>query len=116
MKVGIIETLVRCGALEPKKRGPTPTLDREEAYRLKMQKQAEASKRRRHLVKEARIQGEPVPVFKPGRPQKYTPEEAKEAKNTSNRISWVAHRARVHEGLERLMQLELERSCVQVLE
>ena len=77
MTLGLVNVLVKCGALQPKSTGPAIPRSEEEAKRVKRELQATALKRRKELIQAAKDNGEPLPTFKRGRPRKYTHEEAK---------------------------------------
>jgi hypothetical protein len=70
MTAGIISTLVKHRALEPKKTGPAHAMTPEEAHRVKLDQQTASRIRRRERMNEAEALGEPLPVFKAGRPRK----------------------------------------------
>jgi len=105
MTVGIVKALVKCGALPPKKSGPANPRCEEEAKRIKLEKQTVARRLRQELIREAQEKGEPLPVFKVGRPRKYTPEEAKMAKATQNRMCMDCYNERLRQGIVKLEAL-----------
>ena len=102
MTVGIVRTLVKCGVLPPKKTGPASPMSEEEGKRLKLERQTAAVRRRKQLIREAQENGEPTPVFKKGRPRKYTPEEALLVKVLKDRESMRTYSERVREGIVKL--------------
>lgn len=102
MTVGIVKTLVKCGVLPPKKTGPANPMSDEDAKRLRMERQTAAVRRRKQLIREAQENGEPTPVFKKGRPRKYTPEEALLVKVLQDRESMRTYTERVREGIVEL--------------
>ena len=108
MSIGIVRTLVKHGALEPKRTGPVHVMDPEEAHKVKLQQQMLAKKLRRERVEQAIERGEPLPVFKQGRPRKYTPEEAVEVKKLQNKICWEVYKLRLKDGLSKLSEMSLE--------
>ena len=101
----IMRVLVQHGALEPKRSGPARAMDPEEAHRIKLEQQAIAKKLRKERIREAIQKGEPIPVFKQGRPQKYTPEEAMEVKRVQNRVCWHVYKQRLKDGLTRFADM-----------
>ena len=103
MTFGLTKLLVDAGALSPRRRGPTP-MPAEEAKQRRDELQKAAAKRRNALIKAAREQGEPRPVFKTGRPRKRTPEEACAIK----RSHWSAYKQRMKQGLEKLAAMRAE--------
>lgn len=105
MTPGIVRVLVKCGALPPKKTGPSHTLPHEEAKRINAERSAAAARQRRALIREARERGEPLPVFKRGRPRKYTFEEAIEAKFAQDVQCRESYNERVKQGLANLEAL-----------
>ena len=96
MTCGLTRLLVECGALSPRQPGPPKPLSAEEAKQRKEELQAAAVKRRRDLIRAARENGEQDPVFKKGRPRKYTPEEA----NAKKRSGGQVHNDRLKQGLK----------------
>ena len=102
MTFGIVRTLVKCGVLPPKKTGPANPMSEEDAKRARMEGQTAAVRRRKQLISEAEENGEPMPVFKKGRPRKYTPEEALLVKVLQDRESMRTYTERVREGIVEL--------------
>ena len=102
MTFGIVRTLVKCGVLPPKKTGPANPMSDEDAKRARMEGQTAAVRRRKQLIREAQENGEPTPVFKKGRPRKYTPEEALLVKVLQDRESMRTYTERVREGIVEL--------------
>jgi predicted pyridoxine 5'-phosphate oxidase superfamily flavin-nucleotide-binding protein len=102
MTFGIVRTLVKCGVLPPKKTGPANPMSDEDAKRARMEGQTAAVRRRKQLIREAQENGEPMPVFKRGRPRKYTPEEALLVKVLQDRESMRTYTERVREGIVEL--------------
>ena len=102
MTVGIVRTLVKCGVLPPKKTGPANPMSDEDAKRVRMEGQTAAVRRRKQLIREARENGEPTPVFKKGRPRKDTPDEALLVKVLQDRESMRTYTERVREGIVEL--------------
>ena len=94
MTRGITKVFVQCGLLPPKQTGPSNPMSDEESKQRKREQSYAAAKRRKELIKAARANGEPDPVFKMGRPRK--PEEAK--KKTARQTQ----RERIRQGLENL--------------
>lgn len=105
MTHGLVRVLVKCGALPPKKTGPSDALSHEDAKRINAERSAAASRHRRALIREARERGEPLPVFKRGRPRKYTFEEAIEAKFAKDVEARESYNERVKQGLANLEAL-----------
>ena len=99
-----------CQALEPKKTGPTVTRESEEARRIKLEQMAACHRHRRAILREAREAGQELPTFTRGRPRKYTPEEAKEAKAQQNKECLKTYRKRVREGVIKLTDMYLEQT------
>ena len=102
MASGPVSVLVKCGALPPLKRGPSTPQLKEEANRIKTEQMAAAGVRRRALIREALENGQPKPVFKRGRPPKYTPEEAIAAKTSKDKGSGYDYNKRVKTGIANL--------------
>ena len=102
MTFGIVRTLVKCGVLPPKKTGPANPMSEEDAKRIRMERQTAGVRRRKQLIKEAQDNGEPMPVFKKGRPRKHTPEEALLVKVLQDRESMRTYTERVREGIVEL--------------
>jgi len=102
MTFGIVRTLVKCGVLPPKKTGPANPMSEEDAKRARTEGQTAAVRRRKQLIREAEESGEPMPVFKKGRPRKYTPEEALLVKVLQDRESMRTYTERVREGIVKL--------------
>ena len=105
MTRGIVHVLVQHGALEPKKTGPVHAMDPEEARKLKMQQQIVAKTLRKERVQQALERGEPLPVFKQGKPRKYTPEQAIEVRKEQNKISWQVYKKRLRDGLTKFSNM-----------
>ena len=105
MTVGIISTLVKHGALDPKKSGPIHLMDPETARKRKLQQQVAARNLRKQLIQQAVEQGEPPPVFKKGRPGKYTEEEATQVKKEQNKRCWQVYKNRLKEGLNKFADM-----------
>jgi hypothetical protein len=105
MVTGLVEVLVKCGALPQLKRGPSYSLPFEEAKRIKTEQMAAACRHRKAMIREAKEKGEPLPVFRRGRPPKYTPVEAINAKKNKDRESYQTYNERVREGLANLEAL-----------
>ena len=105
MAIGLVRTLVNCGALPPKSTGPVNAVPKEEAKRIRAEKNKVAVQRRKKLIMEATANGEPLPIFKMGRPRKYnTPEEAENAKVIQNREAWARYCERQRQGLLKLTE------------
>ena len=102
MTLGIVKMLVKCGALSPKNSGPANPKSEEEAKRIKAEQTARAARLRRKFIREAKENGEKLPSFRRGRPQKYTPEEAITVRATQNRDCINSYRKRVKEGIVKL--------------
>ena len=94
--------MVKVGALPPLQPGPSRPKSAEEAKQRQYELQKAAVKRRKELIRAAREKGEPDPVFKKGRPRKYTPEEAKAMKHSQDAGSMNGYNERVREGLKNL--------------
>jgi hypothetical protein len=108
MAIGLVRTLVNCGALPPKNTGPINPVPKEEAERIRAEKAKVAAERRKKLFMEATANGEPLPIFKPGRPRKYnTPEEAENAKVIQRREGYERYRERREQGLLKLTEANL---------
>ena len=107
MAIGLVRTLVKCGALPTKTTGPVNPVPKEEAERIRAEKAKVAAERRKNLIMEATANGEPLPIFKPGRPRKYTPEEAKNAKVIQRRKGWERYCDRRKQGLLKLTEANL---------
>ena len=105
MTLGLVNVLVKCGALQPKSTGPTIPRSQEEARRIKREQQATALKRRKELIQAAIDTGEPLPTFKRGRPRKYTHEEAKVVKAAQSQGCMGGYKERVKQGLMNLEAL-----------
>ena len=101
----IIRVLVQHGALEPRRSGPTHAMNPEEAHRIKLEQQAIAKKLRKERIREAIQKGEPIPVFKQGRPRKYTPEQAIEIRRVQNRVCWQVYKQRLRDGLTKFADM-----------
>ena len=99
MTVGLVKVLVKCGALPPKNTGPANPRSAEDAKRVKSEQQSAAAKRRRQLIREAKEKGETSPTFRPGRPRKYTPEEAQAVKAAKNRVCLQGYNQRLRDGI-----------------
>ena len=99
MTLGLVKVLVKCGALPPKPSGPANPRSEEEAKRVKQEQQIAAVKRRKELIQAAKENGEPMPVFKRGRPRKYTPEEAKRMKAAQSQGCMGGYHERVRQGI-----------------
>ena len=84
MTLGLVNVLVKCGALQPKSTGPAIPRSDEEARRVKREQQAIALSRRKALIQAAKDNGEPLPTFKRGRPRKHTHDEARMVKATQS--------------------------------
>lgn len=106
--MSIVRVLVQHGILEPKRTGPTHAMDPEQAHRIKLEQQAIAKKLRQERVREAMQKGEPIPVFKQGRPRKYTPEQAIEVKRSQNRVCWQVYKQRLKDGLAKFADMVIE--------
>ncbi len=102
MTLGLVKLLVKCGALPPKQPGPADPMSVEEAKQRKYEQQRAAVKRRKELIQAAREKGEPDPVFKKGRPCKYTSEEARAMRAAQNSGSAPSYNERVRQGLKNL--------------
>ena len=102
MTIRIARLLVGIGALPPRQPGPSHPKSPEDAKQRKYEQQKASKQRRKELIEFAREMGEPDPVFKTGRPRKYTPEEAKAVKNAKNAASRSAYNERIREGLQKL--------------
>jgi hypothetical protein len=100
MTLGIVKFLVKVGALPPLQPGPSRPKSAEEAKQRKYELQRAAVKRRKELILAAREKGEPDPVFKKGRPRKYTPEEAKAVKHFKDAGSMTGYNERIRVGLK----------------
>ena len=108
MAIGIVRTLVNCGALPPKNTGPIHALPKEDAKRITLEQAKEGYQRRKNLIMEATANGEPSPIFKRGRPRKYnTPEEAENARVINRREAWARYKKRGKEGLLKLTEANL---------
>ena len=105
MTVGIISTLVKHGVLDPKRSGPTHIMDPETSRKLKLQQQMIARGVRKQLIQQALEQGEPPPVFKKGRPRKYTEEQATQVKKEQNRQCWQVYKNRLKDGLNKFADM-----------
>ena len=105
MSHGIVHVLVQHRALEPKRTGPTHSMDPHEARRVKLQQQRVARNVRKERIQQALEQGEPVPIFKQGRPKKYTPEQAIEVRREQNRVCWHVYKNRLREGLAKFSDM-----------
>lgn len=105
MSFGIVRTLVKHGALEPKKTGPAHVMDQEEARRIKLEQQNVARKLRQERIQQALERGEPLPVFRQGRPRKYTPEEAIEVRKVQNKVCWEVYKKRLRDGLTKFADM-----------
>ena len=105
MTLGLVNVLVKCGALPPKSTGPAIPRSQEEARRVKREQQATALKRRTELIQAAIDTGEPLPTFKRGRPRKYTHEEAKVVKAAQSQVCMGGYKQRVKQGLMNLEAL-----------
>ncbi len=105
MTLGLVNVLVKCGALQPKSTGPTIPRSEEEARCVKREQQAAALKRRKDLIQAAEDNGEPLPTFKRGRPRKYTHDEAKMVKATQSQVCMGGYKERVKQGLMNLEAL-----------
>lgn len=110
MDRGIVSVLVKCGVIEPKRTGPAVAMDPETARQVQRQQLLENQRRRRALVREALEKGEPPPVFKRGRPRKYTLDEAAAVKSEKDKASLNAYHKRVREGVMKLAELYLEQA------
>jgi hypothetical protein len=110
MTVSIVQTLVKCKVLTPLRRGPSVAKDPEEALRIKHEQQRASYKRRRALIQQAKENGEPLPVFKLGRPRKYTPEKAAEMRKLQLLESKHAYNARIKAAIEKLEDLHFNQS------
>ena len=102
---GLVKTLIDCGALPRLNTGPSNPRPRDEAKLILTDQQRIANIRRRELVREAVERGEPIPVFKLGRPRKHTPEEALAAKRLQKREARIKYLHRVKEGITTLADL-----------
>jgi len=98
----LVSTLVACGALPHKKRGPQNPRSPDEAKRVKHEQDVEARTRRKMLIEEARAQGLPLPAFVRGRPRKYTEEEALDVKRSQWKVGYGIYKERLKQGLEAL--------------
>ena len=105
MTLGLVNVLVKCGALQPKSTGPAIPRSEEEARRVKREQQAIALSRRKALIQAAKDNGEPLPTFKRGRPRKYTHDEAKMVKATQSQVCMGGYKERVKQGLMNLEAL-----------
>ncbi len=105
MTLGLVNVLVKCGALQPKSTGPAIPRSDEEARRVKREQQAIALSRRKALIQAAKDNGEPLPTFKRGRPRKYTHDEAKMVKATQSQVCMDGYKERVKQGLMNLEAL-----------
>ena len=105
MTLGLVNVLVKCGALQPKSTGPAIPRSEEEARRVKREQQATALTRRKALMQAAKDNGEPLPTFKRGRPRKYTHDEAKMVKATQSQVCTGGYKERVKQGLMNLEAL-----------
>ena len=105
MTLRIVRLLVGLGALPPLQPGPSRPKSPEEAKQRQYELQKAAKKRRKELIQAARERGESDPVFKTGRPRKYTPEEARAAKLTQNADSRSDYNQRIREGLKNLQAM-----------
>lgn len=101
----LVATLVACGALPKKNRGPQNPRSPEEAKLVKREQDARSKVRRKALIDEAKAQGLPPPVFHRGRPSKYTEEEAKEAKQAQLQAGYRLYRDRLKRGVETLKRM-----------
>ena len=108
MSLGIINTLVKHGALEHKSSGPVRTMSPDEANKIKLHKQRVAKNLRKERIQQALDKGEPLPVFKQGRPRKYTPEEAIEVRKLQNKICWEVYKMRLRDGLTKFSNMSVE--------
>ena len=106
--MSIVRVLVQHGALEPKRTGPAHAMHPDEAHRIKLEQQAIAKKLRQERIQEAIQKGEPIPVFKQGRPRKYTPEQAIEVRRAQNRVCWQVYKQRLKDGLAKFGDMVLE--------
>ena len=105
MTLGLVNVLVKCGALQPKSTGPAIPRSEEEARRVKREQQATALARRKELIQAAKDNGEPLPTFKRGRPRKYTHDEARMVKATQSQVCMGGYKERVKQGLMNLEAL-----------
>lgn len=105
MEHGFASTLIKCGVLEPKRTGPAFARDPEEAQRIKKEQVAASYARRKALIREAKDRGDPPPVFKLGRPRKYSREEATSVKAQQDREAWRVYKKRVRDGIFKLAEL-----------
>ena len=105
MTLGLVNVLVKCGALQPKSTGPAIPRSDEEARRVKREQQAIALSRRKALIQAAKDNGEPLPTFKRGRPRKYTHDEARMVKATQSQGCMSGYKERVKQGLMNLEAL-----------
>jgi hypothetical protein len=105
MTLGLVNVLVKCGALQPKSTGPAIPRSEEEARRVKREQQAIALSRRKALIQAAKDNGEPLPTFKRGRPRKYTHDEARMVKATQSQVCMGGYKERVKQGLMNLEAL-----------
>ena len=108
MAIGLVRTLVNYGALPPKGTGPINAVPKEEAKRIRAEKAKVAAERRKKLIMEATANGEPLPIFKMGRPRKYnTPEEVENAKVIQRREGYGRYCERQRQGLLKLTEANL---------
>jgi len=83
-------------------------MDPEEARRVKIQQKIVARNLRKERIQQALERGEPIPVFKQGRPRKYTPEQAIEVRREQNRLCWQAYKTRLKEGLAKFSDMYVD--------
>ena len=98
----LVSTLVACGMLPLKKRGPQTTRTPEEAKLIKHEQDTQARIRRKMALEEAKTLGSPSPVFVRGRPRKYTEDEALEVRKAQWKVGYVTYKERLKTGLETL--------------
>jgi hypothetical protein len=105
MTRGIVHVLVQHGVLEPRKTGPAHAMDPEEARKLKLRQQVIARNIRKERIQRALDNGDPLPVFKQGRPRKYTPEQAIEVRKEQNKMCWQVYKKRLRDGLDKFSDM-----------
>ena len=98
-----MRTLVEIGAMPKLRTGPIIAKSPEEAKRI----QSECCKRRKALIDGAIAQGIPPPVFRMGRPRKYTPDEARAVKKAQLKLGKARYQDRLRQGVENIKKLGL---------
>jgi hypothetical protein len=97
----LVRTLVSMGVLPAKRTGPATARSPSEARRVRLAQMSDGDKRRRLLIREAKEQGLPPPVFRRGRPCKYNTEEDRTiARKEQYERGRILYNRRLQEGLE----------------